>query len=125
MSQVAFVVSSLIRQNMGQSGSFQVPLELFQEHWEDTQKFGSCPLLSAGPLYFLLSTLLAALVFSYFLPIALAVCSAHAGSVHGVVRRLHFASRTPNRVVFRVARVAKTFGFCMCQSDTDPRPWRR
>jgi hypothetical protein len=41
------------------------------------------------------------------------------------VRRLHFASRTPNRVVFRVARVAKTFGFCMCQSDTDPRPWRR
>jgi hypothetical protein len=37
-------------------------------------------------------------------PIALADCSAHAGSVHGVVRRLHFASRCPNRVVFRVAK---------------------
>ena len=46
MSQVAFVVSSIIRQNRGQSGSFQVPLELFQEHWENTQKFGSCPLRS-------------------------------------------------------------------------------
>jgi hypothetical protein len=29
---------------MGQSGSFQVPLELFQEHWENAQKFSSCPL---------------------------------------------------------------------------------
>jgi hypothetical protein len=46
MSQVAFVVSSLIRQNMGQSGSFQVPLELFQKHWENIKKFGSCPLRS-------------------------------------------------------------------------------
>ena len=26
---------------------------------------------------------------------------------------LHFASRLPNRVVFRVARAAKTLGFCM------------
>jgi hypothetical protein len=46
MSQVAFVVSSLIRQNMGQSGSFKVPLELFQKHWENIEKFGSCPLRS-------------------------------------------------------------------------------
>jgi hypothetical protein len=48
--------------------------------------------------------------FSHFWPIALEFCSAHAGSVHGVVRRLYFASRTPNRVVFRVARVAKSLG---------------
>jgi hypothetical protein len=38
---------------------------------------------------------------------------------------LHFASRTENRVVFRVARVVKTLRFCMCQSDTDPRRRRR
>ncbi len=46
MSQVAFVVSSIIRQNRGQSGSFQVPLELFQEHWESIKKFGFRPLRS-------------------------------------------------------------------------------
>ena len=42
-------------------------------------------------------------VFSNFWAIALEFCSAHAGSVHGVVRRLHFASRTENRAVFRAA----------------------
>ena len=31
---------------MGQSGSFKVPLELFQKHWENIEKFGSCPLRS-------------------------------------------------------------------------------
>ena len=35
---------------------------------------------------------------------------AHAGSVHSVVRLLHFASRSPNRVVFRVARGSQNFG---------------
>jgi hypothetical protein len=30
---------------------------------------------------------------------------------------LHFASRTPKRVVFRVARVAKTLGVCMSADD--------
>ena len=77
----------------------------------------SVPVLSAGPLYFLLSTLLATLlavqVFSHFWPIAWEFCSDHAGSVHGVVWRLHFASRTEIRVVFRVSRVANTLGFCM------------
>jgi hypothetical protein len=38
---------------------------------------------------------------------------------------LDFASRTENRVVFRVSRVAKTLGFCMSQSGTDPRQKRR
>jgi hypothetical protein len=41
---------------------------------------------------------------------ALEFCSAHAGSVHGVVRRLYFASRIENRVVFRVALVSQTLG---------------
>jgi hypothetical protein len=51
MSQVAFVVSSIIRQNRGQSGSFQVPLELFQEHWESIKKFGFRPLRSKTLVY--------------------------------------------------------------------------
>ena len=38
---------------------------------------------------------------------------------------LYFASRTPNRVVFRVARVVKSLGFCMSRFGHDPRPWRR
>ena len=87
----------------------------------------SVPALSAGPLYSLLSTLLTALGFSHFWPIALAFCSAHAGSVHGVVRRLYFASRAENRVVFRVALGRQNTGvlqrrgqepnflmFCLC-----------
>jgi hypothetical protein len=41
------------------------------------------------------------------------------------IAALHFASRCPNRVVFRVARVGKTLGFCMSQSGTDPQSWRR
>ena len=53
----------------------------------------SVPVLSARPLYSLLSTLLAALGFSHFWPIALEFCSAHAGSVHGACG-----------VVFRVAQ---------------------
>ena len=78
-----------------------MPFELLKSIGKTAKS--SVPVLSAGPLYFLLSTLLAALGFSHFWPIAWAVCSAHAGSVHGVVRRLHFGSRTENRVVFRVA----------------------
>jgi hypothetical protein len=40
-------------------------------------------------------------------------------------KALYFASRTENRVVFRVARVAKTMGFCMSPFGTDPRQkWR-
>jgi hypothetical protein len=54
----------------------------------------------------------------------LAVCSAHATRCMAPAA-LHFASRNPNRVVFRVARVAKTLGFCMSQSGTDPRRRRR
>ena len=37
---------------------------------------------------------------------------------------LYFASRSQNRVVFRVARVAKSLWFCMAQFGHDPRPWR-
>ena len=74
----------------------------------------SVPVLSAGPLYFqlstLLTTLLAALGFSYIWPIALEFCSAHATRCMAPAA-LFFASRTENRVVFRVARVAKTLGF--------------
>jgi hypothetical protein len=48
--------------------------------------------------------------FSHFWPIALAVCSAHA-TRRMTPAALHFASRSPNRVVFRVARVVKILGF--------------
>ncbi|MFM8402116.1 MAG: hypothetical protein ACKOAH_30190, partial [Pirellula sp.] len=44
--------------------------------------------------------------------------SAHAGSVHGGMRRLYFTSRCPNRVVFRVARVAKHWGFACAGLST-------
>ena len=40
--------------------------------------------------------------FSHFWPVPLAVCSAHATRCMAPAA-LHFASRTPNRVVFRVA----------------------
>jgi hypothetical protein len=72
--------------------------------------------------------------FSHFWPIALEFCSAHAGLVHGacgvafvhgVVRRLHFASRTEIESFFQLRRVVKTLGFCMFRFGSDPRPWRR
>jgi hypothetical protein len=47
--------------------------------------------------------------FSHFWPVPLAVCSAHATRCMAPAA-LHFASRCPNRVVFRVARVEKTQG---------------
>ena len=78
-----------------------MPFELFKNIGETS--ISSVPVLSVGPLYFLLSTLLAALGFSHFGEVPLEFCCAHAGSVRSVVRRLHFASRTENRVVFRVA----------------------
>jgi hypothetical protein len=56
--------------------------------------------------------------FSHFWPIALEFCSAHATRCMAPAA-LFFASRTPNRVVFRVARVIKTLGFCMSRSGTD------
>jgi hypothetical protein len=49
--------------------------------------------------------------FSRFRPIALEFWCAHAGSVHGVVWRLHFASRTENRGVFRVSLGPQNTGF--------------
>jgi hypothetical protein len=48
--------------------------------------------------------------FSHFWPIALEFCSAHATRCMAPAA-LYFASRTPNRVVFRVARVVKSLGF--------------
>ena len=61
--------------------------------------------------------------FSHFWPIALEFCSAHATRCMAPAA-LYFASRTENRVVFRVARVVKTLGFGMFRSDTYPRRWR-
>jgi hypothetical protein len=37
---------------------------------------------------------------------------------------LDFASRSENRVVFRVARVGKSLGFCRARFDTAPRQKR-
>jgi hypothetical protein len=85
------------------------------KHRENTQKCGSCPLRRT--LYFLLSWFSQG--FSHFLSIALAVCSAHATWCMAPAA-LHFASRSPNRAVFRVARVVKTLGFCMSWLGTDP-----
>ena len=62
----------------------------------------SVPVLSVGPLYFPLSTLLAALGCSHFGEVPLEFCSAHATRCMAPAA-LHFASRTPDRVVFRVA----------------------
>ena len=75
------------------------------KHWENIKKFGSCPLRRTALLstFNSLGCSLGCLGFSHFWPIALEFCSAHAGSVHGVVWRLYFASRNQNRVVFRVA----------------------
>jgi hypothetical protein len=39
------------------------------------------------------------MVFCHFGKVLLVGCSAHAGSVHGVVRGLHFATQYTNRVV--------------------------
>jgi hypothetical protein len=78
---------------------------------------GSVPVLSAQKPWFSQG-------FSHFLPIALAVCSAHATRCMAPAA-LHFASRCLNRVVFRVARVAKTLGFGMFRSDTYPRRWKQ
>jgi hypothetical protein len=76
-------------------------------------------IVSEGPLYSLLSTLLAVQVFrmSGQLPWS-SVAAMQLGALR--LRRLYFASRTENRVVFRVARVAKTRGFCMSWFGTDP-----
>ena len=76
----------------------------------------SVPVLSAAKPWFSQG-------FSHFWPIALEFCSAHATRCMAPAA-LYFASRTPNRVVFRVARVAKTLGFCMARSGTDPHTWR-
>ena len=48
--------------------------------------------------------------FLHFWPVPLAVCSAHATRCMAPAA-LYFASRTENRVVFRVARVGKSLGF--------------
>jgi hypothetical protein len=65
----------------------------------------SVPVLSAAKPWFSQG-------FSHIWPIALEFCSAHATRCMAPAA-LYFASRTPNRVVFRVARVAKSLGFCM------------
>jgi len=55
----------------------------------------------------------------HFLRVLQDSCSAHATRCMAPAA-LHFASRPPNRVVFRVARVAKTLGFCIAAEDTEP-----
>jgi hypothetical protein len=80
-------------------GHFQASFRQLSKNCENIEKFGSCP-QDRSTLHFLLTWV--SQRFSHFWPIAWEFCSAHAGSVHGVVRRLHFASRTEIRVVFRV-----------------------
>ena len=76
-------------------------------------------IVSEGPLYSLLSTLLAVQVFRMSGELLWSsVAAMQLGAWR--LRRLYFASRTENRVVFRVARVAKTLGFCMSWFGTDP-----
>ena len=65
----------------------------------------SVPVLSAAKPWFSQG-------FSHFWPIALEFCSAHATRCMAPAA-LYFASRTQNRVVFRVARVVKSLGFRM------------
>jgi hypothetical protein len=79
-------------------------LSKFPENDEKTPK-SSVPVLSVPKPWFPQG-------FSHFWPIALEFCSAHATRCMAPAALL-FASRTPNRVVFRVARVAKTLGFCI------------
>jgi hypothetical protein len=69
-----------------------------------SRDFAACsvPVLSAAKPWFSQG-------FSHFWPIALEFCSAHATRCMAPAA-LYFASRTPNRVVFRVARVVKTLG---------------
>jgi hypothetical protein len=57
------------------------PLELFKNTGKTPKS--SVPVLSAGPLYFLLSTLLAAVGFSHFWPFAWEFWSAHAWKNRG------------------------------------------
>ena len=87
-----------------------------QKHRENMKKFGSCPLRSKTKGF--------PRVFRISGEVPLTVCSAHATRCMAPAA-LHFASRYPNRVVFRVARVVKTLGFCMAPSGTAPRPWKR
>ena len=87
----------------GLSESFQVSLELFQKHWKTSKS--SVPVLSAAKPWFSQG-------FSHFWAVPLEFCSAHATPCMAPAA-LFFASRTQIRVVFRVARVVKTLGFCM------------
>ena len=91
----------------------------FRPAVKNTGKMGksSAPVLSAAKPWFPQG-------FSHFWSIAWEFCSAHATRCMAPAA-LYFASRTPNRVVFRVARVVKTLGFCMSQFGNDPRRWRR
>jgi len=70
-----------------------VPFELIKNIGKTSKS--SVPVLSAAKPWFSQG-------FSHIWPIALEFCSAHAGRCMAPAA-LHFASRTPNRVVFRVA----------------------
>ena len=83
----------------------------------------SVPVLSAGPLYSLLSTLLAAWGFCISgqllwssVASMLARCMAPCGAC--------ISRRAPKIESFFESRwVGKILGFCMAQSGMDPRPW--
>ena len=92
---------------------FSLPFELFKNTGKTCKS--SVPVLSAQKVWFPQG-------FSHFGEVPLAVCSAHAGSVHDAVQRLLFASRCPNRVVFRVT---KTLGFLRIAFGPEPRRWGR
>jgi hypothetical protein len=61
------------------SNPFLSTFRTLQKHWGNTQKFGACPFSSL--------TLVFPGVFRISGEVPLAVCSAHAGSVHGGMRR--------------------------------------
>jgi hypothetical protein len=79
LSQVVFVVSSLITSEQGPNESFQVPLEPLKNTGKTPKS--SVPVLSAQKPWFSQG-------FSHFLPIALAFLPIHACPCLQVLRRL-------------------------------------
>ena len=100
-----------------------MPFELFKNIGKTL--ISSVPVLSVGPLYFLLSTLLAALGFSHFGEVPLEFCSAHAGSVHGRMRRCISRRALKYESFFESRESPKHWGFEWPLFGTDPHPWRR
>ena len=87
-------------------------IRTLKKHWENSQKFGSCPVRRTA----LLCTFNSLGCFGFFAFLA--------NCLGGLVRPCWIGAWRRAAVVFRVARVVKTLGICMSPSGTDPRPWR-